>query len=183
MSYFVLFSLFAAIGTFSGLSTVRAVPVPHPFPQLDPLDSDNDFLLAHNVIRAAHGVDPLTWSSSLADSAGIWANTCQFKHSDGALRSELYGENIVAATGPFSNIAAVETFVQDAAPFNVFNPAYTDFTQLIWKDTTQVGCAMSECDGIFNPLLGKAKLVVCLYDPVGNIVGQSPNGEQFPLKL
>jgi len=71
------------------------------------------FLQAHNVVRARHNAAPLTWSLSLARLAEQWADTCQFKHTNGILRDEPYGENIVAATGNFPVKSAVATFVQD----------------------------------------------------------------------
>jgi pathogenesis-related protein 1 len=149
------------------------------------------FLAEHNTVRTAHNAPPLTWSGELALKAAIWANVCQFKHSDGLLSYKPYGENIVAATGDFSIPAAMGTFVQDAgmklclanffltknsksADYNPANPTYTHFTQVIWKSTTQLGCAVSKCDGIFDRSFGKATLYVCLYNPAGNVVGDAP---------
>ncbi|KIK04705.1 hypothetical protein K443DRAFT_130699 [Laccaria amethystina LaAM-08-1] len=132
------------------------------------------FLAEHNTVRAAHNAPPLTWSGELALKAAIWANMCQFKHSDGLLSYKPYGENIVAATGDFSIPAAMGTFVQDAADHNPANPTYTHFTQVIWKSTTQLGCAVSKCDSIFDRSFGKATLYVCLYNPAGNVVGDAP---------
>lgn len=136
------------------------------------------FLAGHNTVRAAHNAPPLTWSGDLALKAAIWANMCQFKHSDGLLSNEPYGENIVAATGDFSIPAAMSTFVQDAAEYNPANPTYTHFTQVVWKSTTQLGCAVSKCDAIFDRSFGQATLYVCLYNPAGNVVGDAPANVQ-----
>ena len=149
------------------------------------------FLAGHNTVRAAHNAPPLTWSGELALKAAIWANVCQFRHSNGLLSNKPYGENIVAATGDFSIPAAMGTFVQDAgmklclanffltkhlksADYNPANPTYSHFTQVVWKSTTQLGCAVSRCDGIFDRSFGKATLYVCLYNPAGNVVGDAP---------
>lgn len=149
------------------------------------------FLAGHNIVRAAHNAPLLTWSGELALKAAIWANMCQFKHSNGLLSYNPYGENIVAATGDFSIPAAMGTFVQDAgmklylanffltkhsksADYNPANPTYTHFTQVVWKTTTQLGCAVSKCDGIFDRSFGKATLYVCLYNPAGNVIGDAP---------
>lgn len=39
------------------------------------------------------------------------------------------------------------------------------FTQLVWKNTTTVGCGAANCDGI-------GWLLVCEYNPAGNVIGQ-----------
>ncbi|KAF4619544.1 hypothetical protein D9613_005278 [Agrocybe pediades] len=71
------------------------------------------FLNAHNAIRTLHNATALTWSDDLAQKAESWADRCEFKHSNGVLSDQLYGENIVAGTGVFPISAAVATFVQD----------------------------------------------------------------------
>lgn len=60
------------------------------------------------------------------------------------------------------------------AQYDPTHPSYLLFTQVVWKSTTQLGCAVSSCDGIFDRALGPAALYVCLYDPVGNVIGQAP---------
>ncbi|KAF9448246.1 PR-1-like protein [Macrolepiota fuliginosa MF-IS2] len=130
------------------------------------------FLQGHNTVRAKHNAKPLTWSVPLAEKAEQWADACNFRHTNGVLSDTPYGENIVAATGDFPISAAMATFVQDADQFNPLNPTYTHFAQVIWKSTTEVGCAVSRCDGIFDKSLGPATLYVCLYNPAGNVVGE-----------
>lgn len=72
-----------------------------------------EFLNAHNEVRKEHGAVPLTWSTSLAEKAEQWANQCQFKHTDGVLSTDRYGENMSAGTGSFTIRKAVATFVAD----------------------------------------------------------------------
>jgi len=45
------------------------------------------------------------------------------------------------------------------AEYNPNNPVPSHFTQVVWKGTTQVGCAVSTCSGIFD-----AKFGVCSKD-------------------
>ncbi|KAJ8503168.1 hypothetical protein ONZ45_g11091 [Pleurotus djamor] len=132
------------------------------------------WLASHNAIRAEHGAAPLEWSPFLAAQAQRWANQCEFRSTNGVLSSIRYGENIVAGTGNFPIYAAVGQFIQDASSYNPEEPSYSHFTQVVWKSTTELGCASAQCDGIFDPQLGKATLHVCLYNPVGNVIGGAP---------
>jgi uncharacterized protein YkwD len=141
-------------------------------------DQIDTFLDTHNVIRAAHNATALQWSADLAQKAEFWADQCQFKHTNGVLSNELYGENIAAGTGDFPITAAVASFVADEGQYDPANPTYLHFTQVVWKSTTELGCAVSQCNGIFDKTLGTASLYVCLYNPVGNVIGQAPANVQ-----
>ncbi|KAJ7044656.1 CAP domain-containing protein [Mycena alexandri] len=129
------------------------------------------YLAAHNSIRAGHGAVDLSWNKTLADAASSWASSCQLKHSDGTLLDGPYGENIVAATGHFPIANAMQQFVLDEAEYDPSTPTYNHFTQVVWKHTTQLGCAVSQCSGIFPNSDGPASYYVCLYDPPGNVIG------------
>jgi len=156
----------------------RHVPPPHSIASRGtPLQTDA-FLVAHNIIRAEHNATALQWSTNLAQKAASWADQCQFKHTNGVLSDELYGENIVAGTGLFPITSALATFVQDQGQYDPVNPTYLHFTQVVWKSTTELGCAVSQCNGIFDKSLGSASLYVCLYSPVGNVIGQAPENVQ-----
>ncbi|KAJ7129351.1 CAP domain-containing protein [Mycena epipterygia] len=136
------------------------------------------YLAAHNTVRAQHGAADLVWNTTLAIKAKAWANTCKVVHSDGTLLDTPYGENIVAATGDFGIAAAVKQFTLDESDYNPANPTYNHFTQVVWKSTTQLGCAMAHCEGVFDPSLGQASYYVCLYDPAGNVIGAAPANVQ-----
>lgn len=58
------------------------------------------------------------------------------------------------------------------AKYDASSPSASDFTQMIWKSTTEVGCAVAECSDIFSPSFGVARYYVCEYFPAGNVVGQ-----------
>jgi len=138
----------------------------------------NAFLSAHNVVRAAHNATALTWSKDYAEKAEAWADNCQLKRTDGSLSDTPYGEHHVAATGIFPISTAIGLFSQDVAQYNPEAPTYNHFTQVVWKSTTQVGCARARCDDIFDRALGKATYYVCFYDPVGNVVGEAQENVQ-----
>jgi pathogenesis-related protein 1 len=134
----------------------------------------SQYLAAHNVVRLRHSAAPLTWSNVLAEAAQSWADGCNFKHSDGVLSDMSYGENIAASEdNNFGPTSAVEAFLgNDEATYNSASPSYTDFTQIVWQSTTRVGCAYnSHCGNIFPN--SQATLHVCLYNPPGNVIGQT----------
>lgn len=121
----------------------------------------------HNAYRRRHGVPALDWSSRVAKSAEAWARTCQFQHES---QSE-YGENLYAAWGQpnmervLSHAAAA--WYDEVAQYKYENPGFSmrtgHFTQMVWKNSKRLGCAARQC--------GPMTLVVCRYDPPGNVIG------------
>ncbi|KAH7887533.1 CAP domain-containing protein [Phlebopus sp. FC_14] len=128
------------------------------------------YLYTHNDARATFCAQPLTWSDELASKAQQWADGCQFQHTEGKMGP--YGENIAAGTGDFTIPKAMGMFLKDMATLDPANPTFSDFTQIIWQNSTRLGCASAQCSGIFDPGLGNATMHVCFYDPVGNVVGE-----------
>lgn len=208
-----LVALFATLLTFLTLQ-VLAAPGYHASlakarRSIDLTSGDIDtFLDAHNVIRAQYGAPPLKWSPLLARKAGVWADLCMMKHSDGILLSEAYGEHIVAATGDFPILDAVSTFLQGKGArlrsghspsrptfhrltgltlplsFVLFprvpdqyspdKPVYNHWTQVVWKSTTELGCAIASCRNAISNNRSRETMYVCLYNPAGNVIGQAP---------
>jgi len=112
----------------------------------------------------------LTWSNDLASKAQQWANGCVFKHSGGTLGP--FGENLAAGTGDSYDItAAVQSWTNEVSEYDPNNPQPSHFTQVVWKASTQVGCAEQLCSGIFAASFGLAKYFVCEYSPQGNVIG------------
>lgn len=108
---------------------------PSPTDSADPTDPTairsspaqiSAFVNAHNQVRAQHHANPLKWSVSFARLAEQWADACNFRHTNGVLSDEPYGENIVAATGNFTVNAAVGTFFQDESAY------FKHFTRLFF---------------------------------------------------
>jgi len=126
-----------------------------------------EYLKGHNDFRRKHGASALTWNDNLASKAQQWANGCIFEHSKGTLGK--FGENLAAGTGSGYTIAsAIKSWTDESKDYDPNNPSSSHFTQVVWKNSKQVGCALQLCDGIFEPKFGKAKFVVCEYDPPGN---------------
>lgn len=120
-----------------------------------------------NVFRQQHNAPPLTWNTSLADAAASWASKCQWKHSDGPT-----GENL--ALGYPDMTSAIDAWGNERNLYDFgasigFSKETGHFTQLVWKETSSMGCAAVDCSGK-NKL--KGHIVVCEYWPPGNMVGE-----------
>ncbi|VDN98185.1 unnamed protein product [Rodentolepis nana] len=51
------------------------------------------------------------------------------------------------------------------------------YTQVVWANTSSVGCAVKQCDDKFPDLPRPAHVYVCQYSPRGNYIGQKPYEE------
>lgn len=60
----------------------------------------------------------------------------------------------------------MKAWMDEVSEYNPSSPKASHFTQVVWKDTTSVGCAVQSCSGILGS--GKARFYVCEYDPPGN---------------
>lgn len=137
----------------------------------------NDMLAVHNKYRSALGIPSLTWSTTLATDAQGWADylasSGKFEHSSGTNQ----GENLWKGTaGAFSYTTMAEAWASERQYFKygVFPDVSTTgnwaavghYTQMIWKNTTQIGCAVGRGGGY--------DVLVCRYSPPGNYTGQYP---------
>jgi pathogenesis-related protein 1 len=83
-----------------------------------------------------------------------------------------HGENLLFGTMGYHGVTdAVRSWENEKAYYRgqVLNAsnwhASGHYTQVVWRNTLQVGCAKAECQGHV--------IVVCNYDPPGNILGQT----------
>ncbi len=143
------------------------------------LEEVQQLLDLHNKARGNVGVGPVTWSKKLAAYAQEWANhlassNCKLQHrpNSGKWKRE-HGENLFVGTVGYYGVAdAVMSWEsekkyyrgQTLTPSNFYESGH--YTQLVWRNTKQIGCAKAECHGNV--------IVVCNYDPPGNILGQKP---------
>jgi pathogenesis-related protein 1 len=146
------------------------------------LDSER-MLRAHNDVRSIVDVGPLRWSAPLAISASRWAehlarnNGCSMKHSgpgenlfwaspiswsDGRRERQRISEDDVV-----SSWAAERAFYDRGENTCRQGKTCGHYTQLVWRETTEIGCARSFCSN-------QGQVWVCHYRPVGNVKGKKP---------
>jgi pathogenesis-related protein 1 len=126
----------------------------------------------HNDARAKVGVGPLEWSNEIGAYAQEWANHlaangCQLAHRSNGL----YGENLFWRMPATTADVVVASWVAESADYDAANntcAAQTcgHYTQVIWANTSKLGCGVASC--------GTAQIWVCNYDPRGNVMGQKP---------
>lgn len=148
-----------------------------------PSDAPNDYarmiLENHNKWRVMHGAPPLTWNSDLAVYAEQAAKVCVFAHNTNPGGGG-YGQNI-AASSESDDVASLisNLFYKNELPifapyFGLPDPpkdsfsAWGHLTQLLWKDTTECGCATYDCTGRMG---GLNFFTICNYKNQGNVAG------------
>ncbi|KAF3002957.1 hypothetical protein E8E13_004255 [Curvularia kusanoi] len=143
-------------------------------------------LFHHNAARANHNAAPLVWNTSVAATAAITAQTCNFAHyiPDGVRQ----GQNLFTTSGSVFNVTAGITESWYKGEFQAMLPHFGEaslsddvfhnvghLTQVLWKGTTSVGCNSVDCGS--NMKVGGQpsnlnKYTVCNYWPAGNVATQ-----------
>jgi len=146
--------------------------------------------LYHNQVRAMVQTTPalpaLQWDPSLAANAKAWADMCQntdgipqiMDHSTAQFRSMgqpyYVGENIFASSANATAQQAVQSWASEGASYNYATNSCSGntcghYTQVVWRDTVKLGCALKNCPNIQFP-----STIICDYGPGGNVGGAKP---------
>lgn len=118
-----------------------------------------------NLLRAFHSAPNLTYSLTIEQSAQSWATylakTGKFEHSPGS-----YGENVAIVYDKRNAcIKATDLWYEEVETFNFSSNMFSSghFTQLVWKNTREIGVGISMND--------KYTYVVMQFQPAGNYPG------------
>ncbi|KAH8164201.1 hypothetical protein CIB48_g4065 [Xylaria polymorpha] len=152
----------------------------------------SEALYHHNIHRSNHSSPAVSWNPEIAGYAGNTAATCKFAHDmtqgDGG-----YGQNIALwgvssgaeKLGAAGAVKMAATNMWYDGEFNNFLPSYYGqdtpdmgnfeswghLSQLVWADSTTIGCAAQFCPrGTAYDNLD-AWFTVCNYSPPGNVGG------------
>lgn len=141
-------------------------------------------LEAHNDARAFATPDPvpplapLGWSDALASDAAEWTGRCRAAHDP---RLDGQGESWYATSSSGQTTAwdVVVAWASESADYDLEANACTGtcghYTQLVWRETTEVGCAFQACESAMGAdFRDGGEIWVCRYAPAGNSAGERP---------
>ena len=155
-----------ALAILEATNSVRSTALPTPSPALP----------------------PMVWDANAARVAQDWADNCEWGHNGN--RSDEYaaltgeatyvGENVAADSYPMTPTeranSTVGRWAAEATDYDYVNNSCSDtcghYTQLVWRSSSALGCAIASCPTILGG--GPGHFVVCNYVPGGNYTGQLP---------
>jgi len=131
---------------------------------------------SHNFYRGAEdaaNMIKLVWDPALAASAQKASEACSYGHTQ-------FGENIYATRrGVFDTTLPVELWAAEKDYYDYDTKKCQagkmcgHYTQVVWAETSAIGCGISKCDFISN-FNNPGYLVFCHYGPSGNWWGEDP---------
>ncbi|XP_073999857.1 salivary antigen-5-like isoform X1 [Rhodnius prolixus] len=168
-------------------------------------EKDKQLLLKeHNQYRekVAAGQEPpqpkaenmilLTWDSDAALQAKAWASGCDYGHNNPEIKKtkKPMGQNIYMKSST-ENGGLEKTFKKyipemvkgwyDEVKLYTFGDAFSvktgHYTQIVWKNTTKVGCGYSYFKERTQGNDWYSGYLVCNYSPAGNWYGEAPYKE------
>jgi uncharacterized protein YkwD len=167
-----LFGLLAALTTGLSPSTAAAAQIGSALTQ----EEAAALVKEHNDARAKVGVQQrVTWSKDLAQYAQEWADhiaeTGKFEHRPAGK----YGENLAAGSGERYGVReAAATWLKEKEAYDAGQRELEKvghYTQMVWSRTTRIGAGKAVIQA--GPMKGWT-VVVCNYDPPGNVRGEKP---------
>ncbi|XP_072498059.1 peptidase inhibitor 16 isoform X2 [Notamacropus eugenii] len=137
----------------------------------------------HNLYRSrvsppATNMKNMKWDEDLAAFAKAYANKCVWGHNKDRGRR---GENLFAITeGEMDLELAVEQWYNEHEHYNLGNATCAEgqmcghYTQVVWAKTERIGCGSQFCEKLEGVMETNIHVLVCNYEPPGNVKGQKP---------
>jgi hypothetical protein len=162
-------------------------------------------LLAHNKYRCMHGVQNLVWDEKIAEQAQELVDKGLFRHSTAASRmyvdesgkeakaAKYKGENLWMCTKDHTFGEALKWAVNSWYSEIEFSDEglvgadgqgnegiVAHYTQVVWSQTTRVGCAVGKMGRDWDR--GEGTFVACQYGPGGNFENGYPQYVNGPVR-
>ncbi|CAG2223871.1 CD364 [Mytilus edulis] len=117
------------------------------------------------------------WSRKLQNDAQAWAGKCRYAHAYGK-----WGENVFKAESFLPDDVLIERAISEWYFEKMswkFTPDCSEachYTQVVWAESEEIGCAFKRCTTLFlaEEFIPNGWMLVCYYNPQGNIIGQMP---------
>ncbi|XP_073080458.1 peptidase inhibitor 16 isoform X3 [Manis javanica] len=143
----------------------------------------------HNLYRAqasppAANMLQMRWDEELAAFAKAYAQQCVWGHNKERGRR---GENLFAITDEGMDVPlAMEEWHHEREHYNLSaatchrGQMCGHYTQVVWAKTERIGCGSHFCEKLQGVEETNIQLLVCNYEPPGNVKGQRPYQEGTP---
>lgn len=177
-----------------GLRALLLLPLPLLLVTVGPtaaLTEDERQLMVqlHNLFRAqvsppASDMLRMRWDPELAAFAKAYAQKCVWGHNKERGRR---GENLFAITDEGLDVPlAMEEWNHEHEHYNLSAASCAagqmcgHYTQVVWGKTERIGCGSHFCEALQGVEETNIHLLVCNYEPPGNVKGQRPYREGTP---
>ncbi|NXM38498.1 PI16 inhibitor, partial [Gymnorhina tibicen] len=140
------------------------------------LDEHNKY--RSQVVPPAMAMMKMTWDLDLEVSAQAFAKQCILpKNGKGK------GKNFFATASNLDVKLAIEQWNEERKFYNLTTDECAKgqmcghYTQMVWAETTRIGCGKSFCEKVNGTETENVHLFVCSYFPLGNVKGKLPYWE------
>ncbi|TSL61132.1 Peptidase inhibitor 16 [Bagarius yarrelli] len=137
-------------------------------------EQKTEILRLHNQYRSsvnpgASNMKRMLWDNTLSQVAVRYATTCRWEHNP--LIKGILGENLFMALGPLIIRQPLELWYNEFNNYDFSNKNCASgkqcghYTQMVWANTSFIGCASYFCSNVSNFDAQNATILVCNYFP------------------
>ncbi|KAI5096130.1 peptidase inhibitor 16-like [Silurus meridionalis] len=129
------------------------------------------------VIPEAADMQHMTWDDALSLVAEDYAAKCIWDHNPEVIDD--YGENLFLTTGKLNVSKSIASWFDEHNNYDYDTNTCRSgmcghYTQLVWAGSRIVGCASHFCPTVQKIAYRNATILVCNYDPAGNVKEELP---------